>query len=324
LPPSLLKTVKGFIVCSTRKERKVGSDSVSSDYPGYEEYGTSVNQGQCTDLDLVHDNIEEGASVMQQFELYPGTVSSAYRVLNDYKELCLDQACKADVLAEDYGDVKWKPFQQDILDLIDTKSDQRTIHWYHEPTGKVGKTKLTRYLACMNLAYTPDATKAADIFCGYNREPVVIFDIPRSKIDHMDHLYGVCEKFIDGDIFVGKYKSKAMPINPPHVIVFSNDVPKLEITNKDTGTSHDTMSRDRWHIVHIPESYLKSHDNTIVPRKPASKTKPTESWEEIMKIKDANPAATTQAKLNPNSKEFVPVNTDNAPASVFEYEKPSL
>lgn len=175
-------------------------------------------------------------------------------MLTDLKEQQLDIDCRSDILDE-FKDTVWRPMQQEIIDLCQTVPDGRTLHWYHEPTGYAGKTRVTRYLAAMNLAYCPDVTKPADIFCGYNREPVVIFDIPRSKIEHMDHLYGVVEKFIDGLIFVGKYKSRSMPIKPPHVIVFSNDPPKLSILNEKTGVSHDTLSRDRWHIVDIAREY---------------------------------------------------------------------
>ena len=36
---------------------------------------------------------------------------------------------------------------------------------------------MTKYLMCTGQACCPDVTKAADIFCAYNLEPVVIFDI---------------------------------------------------------------------------------------------------------------------------------------------------
>jgi len=70
------------------------------------------------------------------------------------------------------------------------------------------------------------------------------------------------KKIKDGVLFIGQYKTRVIPIMPPHVIVFSNDPPKLEIINKDTDTSDDTMSRDRWHIVNTAESHdvTKSKD----------------------------------------------------------------
>ena len=52
--------------------------------------------------------------------------------------------------------------------------------------------------------------------------------MPSSRIHttSIDHIYGVIDKFLDGHIFIGKYFSGTKCINPPHVIVFSNDEPK--------------------------------------------------------------------------------------------------
>ena len=82
--------------------------------------------------------------------------------------------------------------------------------------------------------------------CAYNMEGIVIFDIPRSRIDTMDHIYGVIENFLNGKIFVGKYQSHTMCIKPPHVIVFSNDPEKRQ---NDKGNL--TLSADRWNIVDL-------------------------------------------------------------------------
>lgn len=277
-PAHCLDYCQGFVPKTERATRKDGSQDASapsfSGHSGFEEYGHQAQNGIRTSLGECVQAIKVGAKIVDLMEQYPGTVNGAYRMLTDLKEHQLDQDCKADVL-DGFTNIVWLPFQQDVIDLVATIPDQRTLHWFHEPTGKVGKSRVTKYLACLGTAYCLDATKPADIFCGYNREPVVIFDIPRSKIEHMDHLYGVIEKFIDSLIFVGKYKSKAMPIHPPHVIVFSNDPLKLSITNDKTGVTHDTLSKDRWNIVNIATTYLKSHDNTVVAPKVARKrTKP--------------------------------------------------
>ena len=111
-------------------------------------------------------------------------------------------------------------------------------------------------------ASCPDITKPADIFCGYNLQPIVIFDIPRSRIGTMDHIYGVIEKFLNGMIFVGKYNSHQVCIKPPHVIVFSNDLPKIYNEN-----GHFTLSKDRWNLIKIPRSV----DDPLAPSKKRSR-----------------------------------------------------
>jgi len=42
-----------------------------------------------------------------------------------------------------YIDIKWKPFQLQIIDHIATEADGRTLNWHHEPTGNIGKSDLT-------------------------------------------------------------------------------------------------------------------------------------------------------------------------------------
>ena len=66
----------------------------------------------------------------------------------------------------------------------------------------------------------------------------MIFDIPRSKSDYMEHLYPVLEQFKNGQFFSGKYESKARLFPKPHVIVFANFAPET-----------DKLSMDRWDII---------------------------------------------------------------------------
>jgi hypothetical protein len=168
-------------------------------------------------------------------------------------------------------------------------------------------------------AYCPDITKPADIFCGYNMEPVVIFDIPRSRIDTMDHIYSVIEKFLNGMIFVGKYNSHSLCITPPHVIVFSNDLPK---THTDKGNL--TLSADRWNIVKLQRdvnTFLNnaSKKRSLEPETPSvtkhtCKRKNTDTYTNIMKNKDADPMSFTQTTLA----------TDNAPSLTFSYKNAKI
>lgn len=298
-PQDCIDYCQGFVQQTDRATRKDGSqDSTTvseSGHFGYEEYGNRGQSGTRTDLTKALASLAAGASMRDLIETMPGTANGAYRMLIDYHRETRLLTGKAQVLAT-YHNVVWKPFQQHILDFVDTEPDGRTVNWYHEPIGNIGKTYLMKYLMASNRAFCPDVTKAADIFCAYNMEPIVIFDIPRSRIDTMDHLYGIIEKFLNGVIFVGKYASHTMCIKPPHVLVFSNDEPK-----KFNEHNHATLSDDRWHIVDITKSFatLKSHDDTVTLTKaPPGKRKEPESWKALMLSKDANPNATKQQCLS--------------------------
>jgi len=304
-PPDCKDYCQGFKVNTDRTQRKDGSQDINTvsetGHNGYEEYGSYSTTGQRTDLTKAIDNIKSGMSIRDLIEIMPGTVNGAYRMLTEYKTQTILLTAKQQVL-ERYDNVQWKPFQQDILDHLSTKADGRTLHWYHEPTGNIGKSYLTKYLMCTDQAYCPDITKPADIFCGYNMEPVVIFDIPRSRIDTMDHIYGVIEKFLNGMIFVGKYASHTMCINPPHVIVFSNDLPK---THTDKGNL--TLSEDRWNIVQLKadgttilmnQARHNAKHPAVTPPEPTKKRKEPDFVKSIMDTKDANPQSTKQTRLD--------------------------
>ena len=111
----------------------------------YEEYRSNLTAGSRTDIPKAIDLIKAGTSIRDLIETMPGTVNGAYRMLTKYKRETLLLTAKEQVLAT-YENVEWKPFQQQILDLISTQADGRTLNWYHKPTGNIGKSHITKYL----------------------------------------------------------------------------------------------------------------------------------------------------------------------------------
>lgn len=142
-----------------------------------------------------------------------------------------------------YDGVVWKPWQQEILDI---KNDDRTIHWFYEEKGNVGKSFLIKYIALTRNVIICEGKKN-DIYNQVNtmmeaeKEPsVIICDIPRTSIDYVN--YGVLEKLKDGMIYSGKYEGGQCIFPPPLIICLANKPP-------DTST----MSMDRWNIRVIGE-----------------------------------------------------------------------
>ncbi len=145
-----------------------------------------------------------------------------------------------------YADVVWRDWQQKVIDVVKTKPDMRTVHWFWEPTGKVGKSFLSRYLFLKYEAIICSG-KAVDVFHqvvkwqenhGEEDPILVIVDIPRSHIDYVSYL--AIEKLKDGCLYSGKYEGGAITLDPVHVICFANEEP-----NKSA------LSHDRWHIERI-------------------------------------------------------------------------
>lgn len=160
-----------------------------------------------------------------------------------------EEEIKAMVL-KSYDGVIWKPWQQDVLDLIGSgDGDTRTIYWIYEPEGKVGKSYLAKYLACTRSVVLCSGKKA-DIFnqCAgvleSGRLPsLVVCDVARIGAQFVS--YESIEKLKDGCFYSGKYEGRQCIFPSPIVICFANVMPLLS-----------TMSADRWMIYIIKDNIL--------------------------------------------------------------------
>lgn len=142
-----------------------------------------------------------------------------------------------------------RPYQKFILDIISKESNERCIYWFYETIGNVGKSQFSKYLVCNHKAIYIDEGKKTDImntvFTEYtNNNPMelFIFDVPRSNGNKVS--YKSIESIKSGLIYSPKYEGGSCIFNSPHIIIFSNEMPKLK-----------EMSLDRWHIYNITESY---------------------------------------------------------------------
>lgn len=139
-----------------------------------------------------------------------------------------------------------RPWQLSIMELISTKADDRSIHWYWDPIGNSGKSTFTKYLCANENAITVSG-KSGDckfaIVSYYQRKKIypkiVIFDTPRTNIDFLN--YEAIESIKNGCFFSGKYESTQVIMNSPHVIIFANSPPQ-----------EYKLSQDRWKITKIP------------------------------------------------------------------------
>lgn len=142
-----------------------------------------------------------------------------------------------------------RPWQQEINNLIinhDFKND-RTINWFWEATGNIGKTALARYLCVTYKHLNPIylCGKAADIkftiskmISMGNTPKLCIFGFVRDMEGYIS--YQGIEEAKDAIFFSGKYESGMVIYNSPIVICFSNFEPEVK-----------RMSNDRWNIINI-------------------------------------------------------------------------
>lgn len=132
-------------------------------------------------------------------------------------------------------------WQLQVMEILSKPPDKRTINWFWEPTGGVGKTTLCKYLVVKHNALMLTG-KSADMYHMLTKYPnkrvLILVDCPRSQQDYIN--YGAIEQIKNGLVFSGKYEGAQLVFNCPHVFCFANEPPNREL-----------MSEDRWNVVRI-------------------------------------------------------------------------
>lgn len=131
-----------------------------------------------------------------------------------------------------------RPWQKDIIDIIEGDVDDRKIYWFWESSGGVGKSTFSKFL-CTRYDAMLLTGKAADMKYAITQRGsfpnIVVIDCPRSMQEYIS--YPGIEEIKNGIFFCGKYESKQIIGNSPHVIVFANFEPDMS-----------KLSLDRWSI----------------------------------------------------------------------------
>lgn len=166
---------------------------------------------------------------------------------------------KDQVLEEEYKDVRWKPFQQKIIETLDKKPDKRKIHWYWEEEGKMGKSYLCKWLAIKKKVILASG-KRNDVFNQVNKSmekeiapEIILIDLPRDDADFFN--FGGLEQLKNGCIYSGKYEGDVCIFPIPHVFIFANHEPEEK-----------RLSADRWDITEISEDISVHTEEINLPR----------------------------------------------------------
>lgn len=136
------------------------------------------------------------------------------------------------------------PWQKDIERLTLEEPDDRTIHWYWDENGNIGKSAFIKYMIVKHKVLFCCGGKYSDIMnLVFNQNMdecnCVIFDIPRANRGCIS--YSALESIKNGMVCNTKYETGVKVFNSPHVIVFANFPPDDE----------SQLSSDRWHITNL-------------------------------------------------------------------------
>lgn len=127
-------------------------------------------------------------------------------------------------------------WQKDIEDKLNEEPDERSINWYYDKEGGIGKSAFCKYMCVKHNVPIITSGSKKDIAYALPENPkMIIFDFTRDIEDFVS--YSALEECKNGMIFSAKYASKMKCFNSPHIIVFSNFKPDKE-----------KMSKDRWNI----------------------------------------------------------------------------
>lgn len=142
------------------------------------------------------------------------------------------------------------PFQKEVLARLKSPADDRTIHWFWEPTGCTGKTTLVKSICINHEDAIFVSGKAGDMKCAIATmikekcaPKIVLLGLPRTAEDFTGSLYQGLEEIKDGVFFSGKYESGMVLFDSPHVMVFANWPPDMT-----------KLSTDRWNVREIRAS----------------------------------------------------------------------
>lgn len=154
-----------------------------------------------------------------------------------------------ELVRAEYTNVVWRPWQQDVLDILAAPVCPRTIHWVFESSGNTGKSYLCKFL-CLEPSTVLCSGKSSDILHAVAKAieagllpRVVLFDIPRVSQEYVS--FQALESLKNGCAMSGKYEGTQILIPSPHIICFSNSMPSLE-----------KLSKDRWMIYEIKHNTL--------------------------------------------------------------------
>ena len=205
------------------------------------EYNRKIDLGKAIEKILEKGEVKQAAlskDMQEALELYR----------NDYDDFDL------------YKDTVLHPWQQELLEKINEKSD-RQIFWIVGKKTNEGKSYFQKYVKAMHGTNRVATginlkTKSANICQSLRKHSlatvdIFLFNLGKSKKNFENVNYEMLEDLKDGDAFAEKYDSQKLKIKTPNVVmVFSNHFPETE-----------ELAVDRWKLFSIVDNQLKEKRN---------------------------------------------------------------
>lgn len=139
-----------------------------------------------------------------------------------------------------YADIKLKNWQGEAIALLGD-CNEREIAVIIDEDGNHGKSVLGKYMQVHRIAqYVPPMGDAQDLMAFAMAKPSTgyVFDLPRSEsVKQKKGMWSAIEQIKNGYLYDKRYSYRDMWIEPPKILVLTNEEPPL-----------DALSRDRWKL----------------------------------------------------------------------------
>jgi len=136
------------------------------------------------------------------------------------------------------GVINWFPWQTQVINMINSEPDDRTVNIIINLTGNRGKSFLTVYLMTFKKATRipaqPDMRDIMRMVMDQPKVPCYFIDLPRANAKNNQHaIYSGIEEVKNGYCYDDRYKFKCELFEPPHVWVFTNEIPDCNLLTMD-------------------------------------------------------------------------------------------
>lgn len=138
-----------------------------------------------------------------------------------------------------------RPWQKAIETmLLSADVHPRQIHWYYDEVGGAGKSSFSKYMYFHHKILTLTFADSRDLLNLVFKMPglnAYLFDLSRTKggKTSMSDIYQALESIKNGYFINSKYDTGVTMMATPHVAVFSNHLPDLDVMSKDRWVIHD-------------------------------------------------------------------------------------
>lgn len=141
-------------------------------------------------------------------------------------------------------------WQKAVLDWLEAPADDRTIRWIWNENGNAGKSKLIKWLCWLSRAAKipmGTATQLKTAVCDKGDFETYLVDLPRvsGNQESARDLFSALEDIKNGFVETAMYgKPRTLFMEPPHVIIFSNDLPDLRLASADRWKVYSLEDQD--------------------------------------------------------------------------------